>query len=113
MVEAINNRELNKLDQLIDPNVLRHSAATTGVTVTNLDEFKAMLQADFAAVPDSAMTIDVIFGNAEFVAMRAIYSARRPAPWGRSRQATNELSCPLSAYCGLPTARFGNVGGMG
>jgi steroid delta-isomerase-like uncharacterized protein len=82
MVEAINERDLDRLDQLIAPDVVRLSAATAGVTVTSIEDFKAMLQADFAVVPDSAMTIDVIFGNGEFVAMRAIYAGTQKGQMG-------------------------------
>ena len=42
MVDAINDRDLDRLDLLIAPNVVRHSAATIGIKVTNLEKFKAM-----------------------------------------------------------------------
>lgn len=82
MVEAINDRDLDRLDRLIAPNIVRHSAATAGISVTNLEEFKTFLRTDFAAVPDSVMKIDVIFGNDEFVAMRAIYSGTQTGAMG-------------------------------
>ena len=82
MVKAINDRNLDRLDHLMSPNVVRHSAATAGVIVTNLAEFKAFLQSDFSAVPDSVMKIDVIFGNQNFVAMRATYSGTQSGAMG-------------------------------
>ena len=82
MVKAINDRNLDRLDFLMSPNVARHSAATAGVVVTNLAEFKAFLESDFSAVPDSVMKIDVIFGNQDFVAMRATYSGTQSVPMG-------------------------------
>ena len=82
MVKAINDRNLDQLDHLISPNVVRHSAATAGVLVTNLAEFKAFLESDFSAVPDSVMKVDVIFGNQDFVAMRATYSGTQSGPMG-------------------------------
>jgi len=82
MVKAINDRDLDRLDQLMSPNVVRHSAATAGVIVTNLAEFKAFLQSDFSAVPDSVMKIDVIFGNQNFVGMRATYSGTQSGAMG-------------------------------
>ncbi len=36
MIEAINDRDLDRLDALVATNVVRHSAATEGVPVTNL-----------------------------------------------------------------------------
>lgn len=82
MVEAINARNLDELNRLVAPDVVRHSAATPGVTVTNLDEFKAFLEVDFATVPDAKMKVDVIFGNEKYVAMRAIYSGTQTGPMG-------------------------------
>jgi predicted ester cyclase len=70
------------LDRLIAPNIARHSAATAGISVTNLEEFKTFLRTDFAAVPDSVMKIDIIFGNDEFVAMRAIYLGTQTGAMG-------------------------------
>ena len=82
MVEAINDRDLDRLDQLVSEKVVRHSAATAGVVVTNLHEFKAFLESDFSAVPDSVMKVDVIFGNDNYVAMRATYSGRQSGQMG-------------------------------
>lgn len=82
MVEAINDRNLDRLDMLVATNVERHSAATAGVTVTSLDDFKSFLKTDFTTVPDSVMTVDIIFGNDQFVAMRAIYSGTQEGHMG-------------------------------
>ena len=95
MVEAINDRALDRLDELIAPNVVRHSAATIGVTVTSLDDFKAMLRTDFDAVPDSVMKIDVIFGSEEFAAMRATYSGTQTGPMGPFPASGKKVEIPF------------------
>jgi predicted ester cyclase len=82
MVDAINGRDLSALDEIVAPNVVRKSAATAGVTINNLNEFKAFLESDFLAVPDSVMKIDVIFGNDQFVALRAVYSGTQTGQMG-------------------------------
>jgi len=82
MTEAINARDLDRLDEFVAENIVRHSNATPGVVVTNLGEFKAFLKADFATVPDSVMTNDVIFGNGEYVGVRASYSGTQQGPMG-------------------------------
>jgi predicted ester cyclase len=82
MVGAINDRDLDRLDQFVSQNVVRQSVATAGVVVTNLAEFKAFLESDFSAVPDSVMKIDVIFGNQDYVAMRAVYSGTQSGQMG-------------------------------
>lgn len=82
MTEAINARELDRLSEFVADGVVRHSNATPGVSVTNLDEFRAFLESDIATVPDSVQTIDVIFGNGEFVGVRARYNGTQQGPMG-------------------------------
>ena len=82
MVEAINERDLDGLNHIIAEDMFRHSAATAGITSTSLSDFKTFLRSDFAAVPDSVISIDVIFGNDKFVAMRAIYSGTQTGQMG-------------------------------
>lgn len=82
MTEVINSRELDRLGDFVASDIVRHSSATLGVTVTNLDEFRAFLEADIASVPDSVQTIDVIFGNGEYVGVRARYNGTQQGPMG-------------------------------
>jgi len=82
MTEVINARELDRLGEFVAADIIRHSGATPGVTVTNLDEFRAFLEADIASVPDSVQTIDVLFGNGEYVGVRARYSGTQQGPMG-------------------------------
>ena len=82
MVDAINQRDLEGLDAWVAEDVVRHSAATPGVVVTNIDEFRAFLEQDFASIPDSVMEIEVIFGSGAYVAMRARYSGTQSGQMG-------------------------------
>lgn len=82
MTDAINARDLDALDAFVSPDVVRHSAATPDVVVTNLAEFKAFLETDFATVSDSVQKIDVIFGGGDYVAVRARYIGTQDGPMG-------------------------------
>ena len=95
LVSAINDRDLDRLDQYVSQGVIRHSAATAGVVVTNLAQFKAFLESDFAAVPDSVTKIDVIFGNQEYVALRALYSGTQSGQMGPFPPSGNRLELPF------------------
>lgn len=81
IIQAVNDRDLDRLDQLVSPDFTRHSAAAGGV-VDSLVELKAFLEADFSAVPDAVIDIDIIFGNQNFVAVRAIYFGTQSGPMG-------------------------------
>ena len=95
MAEAINDRNLNALDDLVAQDVVRHSAATADVIVTNLEEFRAFLETDFSAVPDSVQTIDLIFANNEYVAMKATYSGTQDGPMGPFPASGKKLELPF------------------
>ncbi|MGD8359205.1 MAG: ester cyclase [Lysobacterales bacterium] len=95
MVDAINDRDLSALDEIVAPDVVRKSAATAGVAVNSLREFKAYLESDFMAVPDSVMNIDIIFGNDRFVAMRVIYSGTQTGPMGTLPPSNKQFELPF------------------
>jgi len=95
MAEAINARNLEALDHLVAQDVVRHSAATADLVVTNLEEFRAFLRSDFATVPDSVQTIDLIFANDEYVAMRATYSGTQNGPMGPFPASGKKLTLPF------------------
>jgi len=82
MTDAINARELDRLDEFVAEDIVRHSNATPGVAVTSLEEFRAFLESDIATVPDSVQTVDVIFGNGEYVGVKARYNGTQQGPMG-------------------------------
>jgi predicted ester cyclase len=82
MTEAINARELDRLQEFVADDMVRHSDATPGVVVSSLAEFRAFLESDFASVPDSIQTIEVLFGNGEYVGVRARYRGTQQGPMG-------------------------------
>lgn len=109
MVEAINDRDLGRLDSLVAPDIVRHSAATEGAVVTNLHEFKDFLRADFSGVPDSVITIDIIFGNREYVALRAIYSGTQTGQVGPFPPSGKRVQLP---YLGILRIVDGKISEM-
>jgi steroid delta-isomerase-like uncharacterized protein len=106
MVEAINRRDFDALDALVAPNVIRHSAATPGVEVRNLEEFKEYLKQDLTAVPDAKQTIDRIFGCGSMVAVRAIYRGTQTGPMGPLPPSGREVELP---FIGLLRVENGKI----
>ena len=95
MVEAINDRSLDRLDQYVSSTLVRRSAATPDVLINSLDEFKEFLRADFSAVPDSVISINIIFGNDEHVGLRAIYAGTQTGPMGPFAPKGNFVELPF------------------
>ena len=106
MTDAINARNLDALDQFVAPDVIRHSAATAGLVVTNLSEFKAFLETDFATVSDSVQKIDVIFGSGDYVAIRARYIGTQDGPMGPFPASGKKLELP---YIGILRFEDGKI----
>jgi steroid delta-isomerase-like uncharacterized protein len=82
MTEAINNRELDRLDDLVAEDLVRHCQATPGVNVRSLSEFKEFLRQDFASVPDSKQEIEMLIGEGDRVAAYVSYRGTQTGTMG-------------------------------
>ena len=82
MIEAVNARDFDALDSLIAPDVIRRSGATPGVTVASLEDFKAFLHQDLAAVPDAQQEVNAIFSGGGWVAVHATYRGTQDGQMG-------------------------------
>ncbi len=82
MIAAINARDLDALDSLVAPGIVRHSQATPNVMVGNLDEFKAFLEQDIATIPDSHQEIVSMIAEEDRVAVMATLRGTQSGPFG-------------------------------
>jgi predicted ester cyclase len=106
MFEAVNQREFDRLDDLIAADVVRHCAATPGVNVRSLPEFKAFLAADLAACPDAVQEINVIFGCGDKVAVHATYRGTQTGPMGPFAASGKVVEIP---YIGILRVADGRI----
>lgn len=95
MIEAINRRDFDALDAVVAPNVRRHSAATPGVQVRSLEEFKSFIRQDLAGVRDAQQTINLIFGDDSMVAVHATYSGTQTGPMGPFPASGKRVTLPF------------------
>ena len=102
MVDAINQRDLAELDSIVAPDLHRHSGATSGVTIENRDQFKAFLEQDFAAVPDSVQQLD-------FFAIRARYMGTQRGPWGPFPPSNKRLELPFIGIVRVEDGRIAEI----
>jgi len=109
MVAAINERNLDALDRLVAPDVVRHSGATPGVVVTNISEFRTFLENDFATIPDSVQDIDLIFGGGEYVALRARYTGTQEGPMGPFPASNKKLEIPFNGILRLENNKIAEI----
>lgn len=95
MIEAVNERDFDALDDLIAADVVRHCAATPDIEVRSLDDFKAFLHRDLSAVPDAWQEIDLMFSSGPFVAARVIYRGTQEGPMGPFPPSGKKLEIPF------------------
>lgn len=92
MIGAINARDFDTLDEVVAADVRRHSSATPGVEVKSLEELKAFLHQDLAAVPDAIQETRVMIAEGDLVAVREVYRGHLepPAPPGEPTETEAE-----------------------
>ncbi|MCG6962353.1 MAG: ester cyclase [Acidobacteria bacterium] len=109
MVGAINNRDFAALDGLVAADVHRHCAATPGVEVTNLDQFKAFLRQDLSAVPDSRQEIRQLLSDGDMVAARVIYSGTQSGPMGPFPPSGRKLELPFISILRIKNGKVAEI----
>ena len=82
VLEAMNSRQLDGLDDLIAPDVVRHCPATPGVDVRSLNQLKEFLRQDAEVFPDNTQTITHLVAEGDLVAVWATYEGTQKGPMG-------------------------------
>ena len=109
MAEAINKRDFEALDSLVDPNVHRHSAATPGVVVENLEQFKSFLRQDIATCPDSQQEVNLILAEGDMVAMHATYLGTQTGVMGPFPPSGRKLELPFIGILRLEEGKVAEI----
>ena len=109
MIEAVNGRDFDALDELIAADVVRHCAATPDVEVRSLEDFKAFLHRDLAAVPDAMQEVDFMFSSGPFVAARAIYRGTQDGPMGPFPPSGRTLEIPFLGILRIEDGKIAEI----
>jgi steroid delta-isomerase-like uncharacterized protein len=98
MARAINERDLDALDDVMAPDLVRHSQSTAGIAVTSLDDFKAFLRSDFAVVPDSEVTCPLVVVEGDHVATWCRYEGTQQGPMGPFPPSGKRMSLDFASF---------------
>ncbi len=109
MIDAVNRRDLDALDAVVAPDVVRRSAATAGVTVRSLDDFKAFLESDFATVPDSVIDVRHLIAQDDLVAVHAIYSGTQQGPMGPFPPTGKRVEGPFLSFLRIADGKIAEM----
>lgn len=82
MINAINDRTYEMLDEVIAPDIVRHCQATPNLNIRSLVEFKDFLKVDGKTFPDSHITTEMLIAEGDLVAGYFTYSGTQEGAMG-------------------------------
>ena len=109
MIEAVNARDFDALDELIAEDIHRHSGATAGVTVENLQQFKDFLHQDLAAVPDAEQEIHFMLAQDDHVAVYLTYRGTQQGQLGPFPPSNARVEIPFIGILRLEDSKIAEM----
>jgi len=82
MINTINDRNYDMLDEVIAPDLMRHCQATPNLNISSLAEFKEFLKVDGKTFPDSHITTEILIAEGDMVAGYFTYSGTQDGAMG-------------------------------
>jgi len=107
--QAINDRDLALLARTTSETLVRHSQATPGLTITSLDEFVAFLKSDWAAFPDSRITIQQLVAEGDRVAVFATYEGTQKGQMGPFPPSGKRMSLEVSGVFRIEDGKIAEI----
>ena len=80
--EAVNNNNLDALDDVVAANFLRHSQATPDVKINSLEEFKQFAKVSSESIPDMIGNIEIMVAEGDYVAVYATFTGTQTGQMG-------------------------------
>ena len=82
MVTAMNDRDLDRLDDVMSANFVRHCEPTPGLVIKDLDGYKAFLNAFTEAFPDNVQTVEHMAVDDDMIGVFATYEGTHLGQFG-------------------------------
>ena len=80
--EAMNNQDFDSLDDLVAPDLVRHSQATPELNIRSLEQFKQFLQQNRETLPDAHQEINTMIAEGDKVAVYVTLTGTQEGPMG-------------------------------
>ena len=82
MINAINDRDYDMLDEVIAPDLVRHCQATPDINIKSLEEMKEFLKGDLKVFPNSHIDIEMLIAEGDLVAGLFTFAATQEGAMG-------------------------------
>jgi len=107
--QAINERDLALLARTTSETLVRHCQATPDLKIASLDEFVAFLKSDWAAFPDSRITIQQLVAEGDRVAIFATYEGTQKGQMGPFPPSGKRMSLEFSGVFRLEEGKIAEI----
>jgi predicted ester cyclase len=96
--EVIAAGELDKLDEYVAADYVRHCQATPDVEVTSLQDFKDYLVREAGTIPEPELTVTHLIAEDNLVAFWAVYSGIQEGPMGPFPATGKKMELDFSGF---------------
>ncbi len=105
-VEVMNSQDFDLLDDLVAPDLVRHSQATPELNIRSLEEFKQFLQQTLEAFPDTHQEINMMIAEGDKVAVYATLTGTQKGTMGPFPASGKQVS---SQFLGILRVEEGKI----
>lgn len=104
--EAMNARELDRLDDVIAPNFVRHCQATAQLVVNTRADFVEFLRQDAAMFPDNVQTFKHVVVDGDMAGFWATYEGTQKGQMGPFPPSGKRASFDFAGVARIEDGKF-------
>ena len=82
LVEAVNQQDWRRFDDLVEPDLLRHSSTAGQGQIRGRDQLREYLKGEFITFPDATETIHFLVAEGDRVAVHSGFTGTQHGPMG-------------------------------
>jgi predicted ester cyclase len=107
--EGFNQRDRGLLAETMSPDLRRHCQATPDIDVRSLEEFVAFAESDWAAFPDSVLTIERTVAEGDLVGVWGRYTGTQQGPMGPFPAAGGRLDLDFAGVFRIEDGKIAEI----
>jgi steroid delta-isomerase-like uncharacterized protein len=108
-IEAVNQRDWQRFDELVAPDFVRHSSTFGQAGICSRDQLRDYLIGEFKTFPDSRETVHFMVAEADKVAVHSHCDATQRGPLGSFPPSGKRLSADLISIYRIAGGRISEV----
>ena len=94
-VDALNRQDIDALDDLMQPDFVRHCQATLPLEIKSLDAFKAFQRESLVTFPDASLDVDFVVAEGDKIAASVTLSGTQSGAMGPFPATGRQIRIPF------------------